>query len=60
MVMNFGIFLYYSYRALSLIKHPILNQQMHSYYLLGIIYYHLCKLVQHVSIPSWDHHQELL
>jgi hypothetical protein len=25
--------------------------------ILDIMYYNLCKLVQHVSIPSWDHHQ---
>jgi hypothetical protein len=48
------------YRSLSLIKHTTLNQQMHSYYFLEIIYYNLCKPVQHVSIPFWDHHQGLL
>jgi hypothetical protein len=29
-------------------------------FILDIIYYNLCKPVQHVSIPSWDHHQGLL
>jgi hypothetical protein len=24
---------------------------------LDIIYYNPCKPAQHVSIPSWDHHQ---
>jgi hypothetical protein len=44
-----------------LCEHTILNQQMDSYYyFLDIIYYNLCKLVKHISIPSWDHHQGLL
>jgi hypothetical protein len=41
-------------------KHKTLNQQMHYYYyyyFLLDITYHPCKPVQHVSIPSWDHHQ---
>jgi hypothetical protein len=47
----------YSYRALSSVKHKTLNQKkMYSYYFLYIIY-NPCKPVQHVSIPSWDHHQ---
>jgi hypothetical protein len=55
-------FLYHSHRALSLIKNTISNQQMHSYhYLFWILYITISvKLVQHVSIPSWDHRQELL
>ena len=57
---KFIICLYYSYRALSQIKHTLLNQQMTLIIFLDIICYNLCKLVQHVSIPSWDHHQGLL
>jgi hypothetical protein len=44
------------------IKHKTLNQQTHYYYYyyyyyLDTIYYNPCKPVQHLSIPSWDHHQ---
>jgi hypothetical protein len=53
-----GIFLCYSHPALSLMKH---NTQPTNALLLFFldIYYNLCKLVKHVSIPSWDHHQGL-
>src|SRR5215470_11873155 len=42
-------------------QHTIPNQQMHPCYLyFDTIDYNNCGLVQHVSTPSWNHHQGLL
>jgi hypothetical protein len=52
--------LYYSYRALSSIKHKHSTNKCTIIIIIIIIildiYYNSCKPVQHVSIPSWDHH----
>jgi hypothetical protein len=37
-----------------------LHQQMHSLFYFDITKHTNCRLAQHVSIPSWDHHHGLL